>query len=147
MIIFTKMPTKEGWSYINCAVSKTSNPDYTFIFPPEFMLANEKYIIIRQVRTLWSRVDLPFDYTPNDMILQADFVEHRYCGYEDTTNAFKLNNHSFGFVCICNDANTKKKKFKYVFHDNKFHYVFTLLDTKTPIIPLDYIIDFLLVFK
>jgi hypothetical protein len=108
------MPFKgTGWKYENCAINKTTCPNYKFKLPDYFVNAKERFIVVRQARALLGRTDEPFDHPLNDVILMSDFVHEIYLPFEDVNNAFNLKDRVLGYVCLVNDPNMKKKKFKY----------------------------------
>jgi hypothetical protein len=135
-----------GWQYRNCAMSKSSNPDYSFELPPEFVSAKERYIVVRQCRCLFGRTDNPFDYMTNDVLLLSTFPDEAYLISDEIDRAFNVKGQSLRYVCICNDQNAKKKRFKYVWRDKEFKIGFTNLYGDA-ILPPSYIFDFLLCWR
>jgi hypothetical protein len=136
----------DGWNYKNCAMTKHSNSDYTFELPNEFVNASEKYIVVRQCRVLFGLTTGPEDHVTNDVLLLSDFVDEKYLISDEVNKAFNIKNNSMGYVCICNDTNAKKKRFKYVWKSPIFHIGFSNL-YEDAVIPTSYIFDFLLVWR
>jgi hypothetical protein len=76
----------------------------------------------------------------------ADFVHEIYLPFEDVNNAFNLKDRVLGYVCLVNDPNMKKKKFRYRWQDKEFHFCFASIEG-AGIIPSSWLIDFLLVWR
>ena len=143
------------WNYENVALNKTENPDYTFILPPYFVNATEKYIVIRQVITRFQRQTEPFDYETKDIMMMSDLCSEVYLPMDvtgkasaggkaaGTSDVFPAMTRKLGYICMSNDTNMKKKRYKYVWSDNCIHFLFQTID-EIPIIPSRWLIDILL---
>jgi hypothetical protein len=142
------MPFKgDGWNWHNVAIGKWANPDYNFLLPSEFVNAKERFIVIRQVKAMFTRTTEPFDEPLNDCYLVSDLVEKVYLPFLDSVDAYDLKTNSpMGYVCMCNDANQKKKRYKYVWKDQTISFAFVLLNG-TPILPSQWLIDISLVYR
>jgi hypothetical protein len=135
-----------GWKYENCAINKTTCPNYKSKLPDYFVNAKERFIVVRQARALLGRTDEPFDHPLNDVILMSDFVHEIYLPFEDVNNAFNLKDRVLGYVCLVNDPNMKKKKSKYRWSSPEFHFAFASIEG-AGVIPSSFLIDFLLVYR
>ena len=134
------------WQYENVAMNKTENPDYTLILPPYFVNAAERYIVIRQVITRFQRTTEPFDHNVNDIMVHSDLCREVYLPFCCSNKVFPAMNRKMGYICMSNDANMKKKRYKYVWSDNTIHFLFATIDEQ-PIIPSRWFIDLLLVWR
>jgi hypothetical protein len=135
-----------SWQYENVALNKTENPDYTFTLPPYFVNAKEKYIVIRQVIVRFQRTTEPFDRAVSDIMVHSDLCDVVYLPYPDPTSITPRFNRRMGYICMANDPNMKKKRYKYVSYDNTIHFIFQTIDEQ-PIIPSRWLIDMLLVWR
>jgi hypothetical protein len=122
---------EKDWNFENCVATKRENPGNRFRFPDEFINAHERYIIVREARAIIQNAHSPSNSLVGDLLLHATFAKEPYCDK---------------YICIVNDPNMKKKKFKYVFKDQGFQIFFTSFDGLI-IEPIDYVFDFLLKWR
>jgi hypothetical protein len=141
------MPFDKDFIWENCAVSKWYNPNYCFELPAQFVNAKERFIVIRQIRVLFDRSSQPLDAMLNDCYLVSDLVEKVYLPFHDSVDMYELKTSSpMGYVAMANDANQKKKRFKYVWKEPVINFAFVLLNG-TPILPTQWLIDISLVYR
>ena len=112
----------------------------------DFLNARERFIVVRQARATFELTNLPFGMMLNDVMLMSDLACESDLATPEIDKTFNATRHSLGFICICNDANTRKKRFAYVWRDAVLHFAFCRLDG-LPIIPSMFLIDLLLVWK
>jgi hypothetical protein len=84
-------------------------------------------MVVRQCRSLFGRSDNPYDHETNDMLLFSDFVDECYLASDEVNKTYNIKKNLLGYVCICNDPNARKKKFKYVWRHQYFTIRFTNL--------------------
>jgi hypothetical protein len=65
---------------------------------------------------------------------------------KQSADVFNQMTRRMGYVCMANDPNMKKKRYKYVWTDDVIHFVFETID-EVPIIPSRWLIDMLLVWR
>jgi hypothetical protein len=140
------MPIGEGFNFRNVAISKSSAPNYDYELPPDFVNAKERYFVIRQVRVIWQLTTEPFGFTTNDVCFMSDLCTECDLPNMELDRTFNAVRHSLGYICLANDPNAKKKKFKYNWNDPTIHFGFCRIDG-LPIVPSAFLIDMLLVYK
>lgn len=134
------------WNYENIALNKTENMNGTFKLPSYFVNAEEKYIIIREVITRFQRTTEPFDHETKDIMVMSDLVDRVYLPFKNSSVVFPAMTRKMGYVCMSNNTNMKKKRYKYVWSDDVIHFLFQTIDEQ-PIIPSRWLIDCLLVWR
>jgi hypothetical protein len=117
---------KQKYKYINCAMTRWTNPNYTFTLPSAFWRAQHRQLVFREAFVELQNAHSPYSFTIGNSMLHASFVSDGYCDR---------------FVCLCNSLNMKKKVFEYAYQDTEFTIYFTTIDG-TRIQPSDYCIDF-----
>jgi hypothetical protein len=138
--------SKFDWNYENVALNKTENRNYTFNLPKYFVDADEKYIVIRQVIARFQRQTEPFDHEVKDVMVMSDLCDKLYLPFRGSFEVFDGLTRRLGYVCMANDPNMKKKRYKYVWRDYNIHFLFQTIDEQ-PIIPTRWLIDMLLVWR
>jgi hypothetical protein len=93
-----------------------------------------------------TRIDQPFDYKLNDVVLVGDFVDSIDIPYPEARKDFNLKSGTFGYVCIANDANMKKKRIAVKRGQKYIHVCFYTIDG-TPMIPSAWLFDGLLLWR
>jgi hypothetical protein len=88
----------------------------------------------------------PFDYEVKDVMVMSDLCEKVYLPFKDADNVFSGMSRRMGYICIANDQNMKKKRYKYIWNDYNIHFLFQTIDEQ-PIIPSRWLIDMLLVWR
>jgi hypothetical protein len=134
------------WQYRNVAISKQSCPSYEYELPPDFVNSSERFIVIRTVRCIFGLTTEPFQWTTNDVCLFSDLCTECDLPNSELDKTFNAIRHSLGYICLCNDPNAKKKRFKYDWKDHHIKFGFARIDG-LPIIPSAFLIDLLLVWK
>jgi hypothetical protein len=94
----------------------------------------------------FQRVTEPFDYEVHDLMLVSDLVDNVYLPLVQSADVFPSVTRRMGYVCMANDTNMKKKKFKYVWTDDVIPFAFETID-EVPLIPSRWLIDMLLVWR
>jgi hypothetical protein len=140
------MPFEPGFSYRNVAISKQSAPDYSYPLPPDFVNSKERFIVIRTARAIFGLTTEPFQFGLNDCCLYSDLSTECDLPNKELDDAFNSHRHSMGYICLANDPNAKKKRFKYNWQDQHIKFGFALIDG-TPIIPSAWLLDLLLVWR
>ena len=133
-------------NYRNVAISRETCPNYEYRLPDDFVNAKERWIVVRQVRALFELTTQPHALMLNDACLMSDLSCECDLPNPDIDRAFNATRHSLGFICICNDSNTKKKRFRYVWRDAVIHIGFMTIYS-LPIVPSHWLVDLLLVWK
>jgi hypothetical protein len=134
------------WNYRNCAVNKETCPNYEYQLPPDFVNSKERFIVIRQVRAMFELTTMPQAFMLNDACLMSDLCCECDLPNPDIDKAFNATRHSLGYICICNDPNMKKKRWRYVWRDQVIHFGFMTI-YGLPIIPSHWLVDMLLVYR
>jgi hypothetical protein len=134
------------WKYRNCAISKQTCPSYSYELPDDFFQAKERFIVIRQARATFGLTTQPGEWLCNDFMLMSDLATEHDLATCEIDRAFGAGLRPFGFICLCNDPNTKKKRYKYDWSYQTIHFAFARIDG-LPTIPTQWLVDFLLVFR
>ena len=135
-----------NWRYENVAMNKTENPDNTLVLPPYFVNAAERYIVVRQVITRFQRTTEPFDHSVNDIMIHSDLCDKVYLPFKAAGDVFPGLTRMMGYICMSNDPHMKEKRYRYVWSDDRIHFIFQTIDEQ-PIIPSRWLIDLLLVWR
>jgi hypothetical protein len=115
LFLFKSMPFnntdgKGEYKWINLALGKYADFNYSFELPRDFVNAKERWIVIRSATAIFTRTTEPFDAPMIDCYLVSDFVEHVYMPFRDSVNAYNLRtSRPMGYVSMCNDPAQKKK--------------------------------------